>query len=183
MQQQNEIQHVFLVGAKSLGTYGGYETFVYKLTEYHQNNPHIKYHVACKANGDGCMDETKISGVTRISDTEFEFHNARCFKIHVPQIGPVQAIYYDVTALRDCCRYIRTHKIPHPIVYIMACRMFLNPDEECEIIRGCHNRDKGTAENERFRAPKFIFSYSKNERLIFLCSRNVAQKEISTMVG
>ncbi len=29
---------IFLVGAKSLGAYGGYETFVYKLTEYHQNN-------------------------------------------------------------------------------------------------------------------------------------------------
>ena len=52
---------------------------------------------------------------------------------------------------------------------------------ECEIIRGCHNRDKGTAENERLRNPKFIFSYPKNERLIFLCSRNAAQKEISTM--
>ena len=38
---------------------------------------------------------------------------------------------------------------------------------ECEIIRGCHNRDKGTAENERLRNPKFIFSYPKNERLIF----------------
>lgn len=50
-----------------------------------------------------------------------------------------------------------------------------------DIIRGCHNRDKGTAENERLRNPKFIFSYPKNERLIFLCSRNVAQKEISTM--
>lgn len=52
---------------------------------------------------------------------------------------------------------------------------------ECEIIRGCHNRDKGTAENERLRTPKFIFSYPKNERLIFLCSRNAAQEEISTM--
>ena len=50
-----------------------------------------------------------------------------------------------------------------------------------DIIRGCHNRDKGTAENERLRDPKFIFSYPKNERLIFLCSRNVAQEEISTM--
>ena len=58
MKQENQVQHVFLVGAKSLGAYGGYETFVYKLTEYHQNNPHIRYHVACKANGDGCMDET-----------------------------------------------------------------------------------------------------------------------------
>ena len=52
---------------------------------------------------------------------------------------------------------------------------------ECEIIRGCHNRDKGTAENERLRNPKFIFSYPKNERLIFLNGRNAAQEEISTM--
>ena len=52
---------------------------------------------------------------------------------------------------------------------------------ECEIIRGCHNRDKGTAENERLRDPKFIFSYPKNERMIFLGGRNAAQEEISTM--
>ena len=50
-----------------------------------------------------------------------------------------------------------------------------------DIIRGCHNRDKGTAEKERLRNLKFIFSYPKNERLIFLCGRNAAQKEISTM--
>ena len=50
-----------------------------------------------------------------------------------------------------------------------------------DIIRGCHNRDKGTAENERLRDPKFIFSYPKNERLIFLNGRNAAQEEISTM--
>ena len=50
-----------------------------------------------------------------------------------------------------------------------------------DIIRGCHNRDKGTAENERLRNPKFIFSYPKNERLIFLGGSNVIQKEISTM--
>ena len=52
---------------------------------------------------------------------------------------------------------------------------------EREIIRGCHNRDKGTAENERLRDSKFIFSYPKNERLIFLRGRNAAQEEISTM--
>ena len=50
-----------------------------------------------------------------------------------------------------------------------------------DIIRGCHNRDKGTAENERLRTPKFIFSYPKNERLIFLGGSNAIQKEISTM--
>ena len=43
---QQEVQHVFLVGAKSLGAYGGYETFVYKLTEYHRHDPRIQYHVA-----------------------------------------------------------------------------------------------------------------------------------------
>ena len=50
-----------------------------------------------------------------------------------------------------------------------------------DIIRGCHNRDKGTAENERLRDSKFIFSYPKNERLIFLDGRNGVQEEISTM--
>lgn len=117
------MQHIFLVGAKSLGTYGGYETFVYKLTEYHQNLSDVKYHVACKANGDGCVDESKLPGVREISDTEFECHRAHCFKIHVPQIGPAQAIYYDVAALEACCRYIKKHQIEHPIVYIMACRI------------------------------------------------------------
>ena len=50
-----------------------------------------------------------------------------------------------------------------------------------DIIRSCHNRNKGTAENERLRTPKFIFSYPKNERLLFLGGRNAAQEEISTM--
>ena len=121
--KMDKVQNVFLVGAKSLGAYGGYETFVYKLTEYHQNNPRLKYHVACKANGDGFMDESKLDGVRNISENEFEFHNARCFKIHIPQIGSAQAIYYDVTALRACCQYIEKNKIDHPIIYIMACRI------------------------------------------------------------
>lgn len=44
MDSKKEVQHVYLVGAKSLGAYGGYETFVYKLTEYHQSKENIKYH-------------------------------------------------------------------------------------------------------------------------------------------
>ncbi|MBS6180962.1 MAG: DUF1972 domain-containing protein [Erysipelotrichaceae bacterium] len=117
------MQHVFIVGSKSLGAYGGYETFVYKLTQYHQNNANIKYHVACKANGDGCMDETKLEGVRKISDSEFEFQNAHCFKIKVPSIGAAVAIYYDVAALRYCCEYIKKNHIEHSIVYILACRI------------------------------------------------------------
>lgn len=126
---EESVQHVFLIGAKSFGAYGGYETFVNKLTEYHQHNARIKYHVACKANGDGCMDETKIEGVSDVikenNDTvEFTYHNARCFKIKIPEkLGSAQAIYYDLKALEECCRYIEEKKIEHPIVYIMACRV------------------------------------------------------------
>lgn len=122
--QDNEIQHVFLVGAKSLGAYGGYETFVNKLTEYHQDNKKIKYHVACKANGDGCMDPKKTEGAKIISDSEFIYHNAECFRVHVPEkLGPAQAIYYDVSALKKSCQIIKKQNIKHPIVYIMACRI------------------------------------------------------------
>jgi len=120
---EKEVQHVYCVGSKSLGAYGGYETFMYKLTEHHQNNENIKYHIACKANGNGCMDENKLDGVKEINDHEFEFHNAHCFKIDVPQIGAAQAIYYDVVSLEKCCEHIQRNHIQHPIIYIMACRI------------------------------------------------------------
>ena len=120
----DRVQHVFLVGAKSLGGYGGYETFINKLTEYHQNEKRIQYHVACKGNGEGCMDETKLEGVRRVSDSTFIYHNAQCFKIAIPEkLGPAQAIYYDLMALKKCCEIIQRDKIEHPIVYIMACRI------------------------------------------------------------
>ncbi len=121
---QSDVQHIFLVGAKSLGTYGGYETFINKLTEYHQNNEKIKYHVAVKDNGQGCMDPYKTEGAEIIDKHRFLYHNADCFRIHVPEkLGPAQAIYYDLAALKECCRIIREQNIEHPIVYIMACRI------------------------------------------------------------
>ena len=102
------MQHVFIVGSKGIpGAYGGYETFVDKLTEYHQAHPDLHYHVACKDT----------------VNKEETYHNARCFHIKVPNIGPAQAIYYDVAALIACCKYIRENNIPHPIVYILACRI------------------------------------------------------------
>lgn len=122
--QNDEVQHVFLVGAKSLGAYGGYETFINKLTEYHQNNQKIKYHVACKANGDGYMDPNKTKGTEIIDEKRFIYHNADCFRIRVPEkLGSAQAIYYDFVALKECCKIIIDQKIDHPIVYIMACRI------------------------------------------------------------
>lgn len=117
------MQHVYICGAKSLAAYGGFETFVYKLTKYHEHNDNIKYHIACKANGSGCMDESRLDGVRKINDLEFEFHNAHCFKIPVLNIGSATAIYYDIMALSFCCKHIKKNKIEHPIVYILACRI------------------------------------------------------------
>lgn len=101
------MQHIFIVGAKNCGAYGGYETFLDKLTEYHQYNKNIKYHIAWKGT------ESK----------EFEYHNAHCFQIKVPDIGPAQAIYYDVQALRYCIKYIKNNQIKNPVVYVLACRI------------------------------------------------------------
>lgn len=115
------MQHVFLVGAKSLGAYGGYETFINKLTEYHQNDERIKYHVACKANGQGAK---RPNGAVEVGDGRYTYHNADCFEIRVPEkIGPAQAIYYDCAALGTCVEIIKKEKIQNPIVYVMACRI------------------------------------------------------------
>ena len=65
----------------------------------------------------------KLTDIKRNSDNEFTYHNAICFKINIPNIGPAQAIYYDVAALKKSCEYIKKNKIKNPIVYIMACRI------------------------------------------------------------
>lgn len=102
------MQNVFIIGSKGIpSNYGGYETFVDKLTEYHQENACIKYHVACKSD----------------NGNEFEYHNARCFNVKVPNVGPAQAILYDVAALKSCCKYIKKNRISNPIVYVLACRI------------------------------------------------------------
>lgn len=114
------MQHVFLVGAKSLGTYGGYETFINKLTEYHQSNPVIKYHVAVKANGQGAS----VPDGVKVVNGRYTYHNADCFQIKIPEkLGPAQAIYYDCAALKKSIEIIKEEKIRNPIVYIMTCRI------------------------------------------------------------
>ena len=102
------MQQVFIIGSKGIpGAYGGYETFVDKLTEYHQDHPELRYHVACKDTENG----------------EFEYHNARCFRIRALELGAAQAIVYDIASLRACIAYIRQNHVDHPIVYILAYRI------------------------------------------------------------
>lgn len=119
--ENNIVQHIFLIGAKSFGAYGGYETFIDKLTEYHQDDKKIKYHVAVKANGQGARVP---DGASRTSSTTYTYHNADCFEIKIPEyLGAAQAIYYDCKAIKESIEIIKSQKLSNPIIYVMTCRI------------------------------------------------------------
>lgn len=104
---ENKIKNVFIIGSKGIpANYGGFETFVEKLTEK-QVDKRIKYHVSCLAE----------------NNEEFEHNGARCFNAKVPNIGAAKAVYYDILALKKCIKYIKENNIKNPIVYILACRI------------------------------------------------------------
>lgn len=103
----NKVKHVFIIGSKGIpAKYGGFETFVEKLTQYKKTDI-IQYHVACMSK----------------NNEEFQYNNARCFNVKVPNIGSAKAVYYDVAALKACITYIRRNSIKNAIVYILACRI------------------------------------------------------------
>ncbi|WP_112199499.1 beta 1-4 rhamnosyltransferase Cps2T [Lacticaseibacillus paracasei] len=102
---------VFIVGSKGIpAQYGGYETFVDKLTE-NRCNMDIKYHVACKVR----RDDHSVK--------RFSYNHADCFNVTVPKIGAAEAIYYDLAAINESIAYIKKNKIEAPILYILACRI------------------------------------------------------------
>lgn len=118
------VRHCFVIGAKSVGLYGGFESFIMNLLQQHKDNKNIKYHVACKANGEGYMDLSKLDNYTSINENEFTYCNAHCFLVKVPEkLGSVQAIFYDIRALKWCCEHIEKNHIEEPIVYILASRI------------------------------------------------------------
>lgn len=111
-------QHIFIIGSKGIpANYGGFETFVHKLTEYKKEEK-IQYHVAC------IVPKSKYKS----DGTEFEYNGAHCFNIMAKEIGPARAIFYDLYALKYCIKYIKKHKIKNSIVYVLACRIgpFIN---------------------------------------------------------
>lgn len=128
---KDEIQHVFIIGSKSIGQYGGYETFVDRLVDEHQFESKIKYHVACKANGEGFMDEGKLSGIKVLKRDkqghvqEFIYKNAHVFKISCPSIGPAVAIYYDIVSILYSLNYCKKNNIDNPVFYVLTCRIGL----------------------------------------------------------
>ncbi len=107
-------KNVFIIGSKGIpANYGGFESFVDKLTLYN-NNSNIKYYVSCAVYNKDEYDKL---------DKEFIYHNAVCFRISVPNIGPGKAIVYDIKAFKYALKYIKKNNIKNPIVYVLACRI------------------------------------------------------------
>lgn len=103
----DEKKHVFIIGSKGIpAQYGGFETFVEKLTENQKDNS-IQYYVAC-------MNAQK---------KRFKHNGAKCFNITVPNIGAAKAVYYDIAAMKWCIKYIKQHHIENAIIYVLACRI------------------------------------------------------------
>ncbi|MVX58502.1 DUF1972 domain-containing protein [Streptococcus danieliae] len=105
---------VYIIGSKGIpAKYGGFETFVEKLTEF-QTDSDIQYYVACM------RENSAKSGITQ--DT-FEHNGAICFNIDVPNIGPARAIAYDIQALKKAIDLAKENHDQAPIFYVLACRI------------------------------------------------------------
>lgn len=105
---------VYIIGSKGIpAKYGGFETFVEKLTEF-QKDKDIQYYVACM------RENSAKSGIT---EDFFEHNGAICFNIDVPNIGPARAISYDIAALNKAIEIAKTNRDEAPIFYILACRI------------------------------------------------------------
>lgn len=105
---------VYIIGSKGIpAKYGGFETFVEKLTE-HQKDINIQYYVACM------RENSAKSGLT--ADT-FEYNGAICYNIDVPNIGSSRAIAYDIAAVNRAIEIAKENKDEAPIFYILACRI------------------------------------------------------------
>lgn len=113
--KNNKIQHVYIIGSKGIpAKYGGFETFVEKLTEYKKSD-RIKYHVSCMNLGDNLYGSGK---------KHFEHNGADCFNIDIPaKIGPARAILYDLKAVKYAINLAKINKDIQPIFYILACRI------------------------------------------------------------
>ena len=97
-------KNIFIIGSNGIpANYGGFETFVENLTAY-KIDEKIKYHVACLAK----------------DNKEFEYNNARCFNVNVPNMGAAKAEYYDLVALEKTIKYIKKNNIQNAIVYVLG---------------------------------------------------------------
>lgn len=99
--------HVFIVGSKGIpAQYGGFETFVEKLTAGKQS-PDIRYHVSCMNN----------------HERHFEYNGADCFNVRVPIPGAPGRIFHVGLVLRQIEKWVKQNRGEKCIVYILGCRI------------------------------------------------------------
>ena len=100
--------HIYIIGSRGLPVgYSGYETFVLKLTEYSKGFADIKYHVACRDDGENGS----------------EYNNAVRFYVKTLPIGNAKAIPYDVQAFKYALKDIKKNGYNNAWIYILACRI------------------------------------------------------------
>ena len=104
------IRHVYIVGCKGIpARYGGFETFVEKLTE-NRASDRIRYHVAC------AVDEMP-------EEPEYEHNGAHCFCVKWRPLGAARAVFYDLEALGWAISHAERNGFEHPVFYVLACRI------------------------------------------------------------
>ncbi|WP_105154906.1 beta 1-4 rhamnosyltransferase Cps2T [Streptococcus suis] len=124
------MKSIYIIGSKGIpAKYGGFETFVEKLTEYKKSTD-VQYYVACM------RENSMKSGLT---DDFFEYNGAKCFNVDIPNIGPARAIAYDIIALNKAIAIAEENQDRAPIFYVLACRIgpfILNIKRRIEAIGG-----------------------------------------------
>ncbi|MFT8633601.1 MAG: DUF1972 domain-containing protein, partial [Liquorilactobacillus ghanensis] len=103
------MKDVFIVGSKGIpAKYGGFETFVDNLVSRRVDKT-IKYHVAC---------------MTFEKNTKsYDYNEADCQEITIPNIGGAKAILYDLKSLKWALNIIEKDNLKDGIIYILACRI------------------------------------------------------------
>lgn len=102
--------NVFIIGSKGIpAKYGGFETFVEKLT-FNKKSEDIKYFVSCMSSGE-----------------VFEHNNATCFPIEIKKDSAFNRMKNVHNALRWVENHLEQHsnKADKNIVYILGCRVGL----------------------------------------------------------
>jgi len=101
-------KNVFIIGSKGIpARYGGFETFVEKLTKYWRSND-IKFHIACP----------RVN-----SKSDYEYNNSRCFIINISRLGGYRSIIYDLISLKESLNYINRNKLVGSIIYMLTYRL------------------------------------------------------------
>ena len=101
------MKDIYIIGSKGIpSNYGGFETFVEKLTTL-TTNKNFRYHVSCMSDN---YDITSYKGV-------------ECFNVPVPKLGAIGRILHVSNSLKLVYKSIKKDHIKSSTVLILGCRI------------------------------------------------------------